>query len=506
MSDVDEGSWIEGRALHYIDPDSSEPLFQQVRRFLEQSLREGRFRANRPLPSSRHLAGVLGVSRNTVSAAYQELTALGLVESRPRSGLYLVPTTPTPSMQRARLPSALSRRARVDWDSHLIAPLGAELPPPLAHQGWLDYPYPFLPGQPDLRQFPVRGWLRALNEAMAGPHIAASLRDSSGTDDELLVAAICREILPPRGMQVSPDNVIVTSGAQEALFLLGQLFVGEGSVVGVENPGYVDAWHIFRNAGARLRAMPVDASGVVVTKDDAADLDLLYVTPSHHHPTSVTVGYARRAALLRHAVARDVILIEDDFNSEVRFRGRPTPSLKSMDETGRVVYVGTFSKFVAPGIRLGFIVTEPEVAHALRELRRYVTRHPSGQTQRALGLFIDSGEYHRVLRQHRRQLARKWEVLVTELDQQLPFPLSPVATGGPSIWVTGPEEFDGTRTASLAARRGVLVDPGAAFFLQDVEHHHMRVGFMAIPIDRIPEGVRRLGRAVREQLAGAHPS
>lgn len=497
---VDTG-WPGARVRQYIEPESKEPLFQQVRRFLEQSLREGRFRPNRPLPSSRHLAGVLGVSRNTVSAAYQELTALGLVESRPRSGLYPVigaaagPSTPIAATRPA------ARTRAVDWESRLVVPAGSTLHHAVTHTDWHTYPYPFLPGQPDLQSFPARGWLRALNDALAGPHIAASLRDSSGIDDELLVDAICREILPPRGMQVSPGSVLITSGAQDALSLLARLLVGPRSIVGVENPGYVDAWHIFRNAGAQLRPFPVDPSGVKITKDGLTDVDMLYLTPSHHHPTSVTTSYARRADLLRLAVSRDLLIIEDDFNSEVRFRGRPTPSLKSLDETGRVVYVGTFSKFVAPGIRLGFVVAAPPLISALRELRRYLTKHPSGHAQRALGLFIDSGGYHRALRQHRLLLSRKWEVLVTELGRSLPFPLPAAPAGGMGIWVTGPEEFDGTLTTELAARRGVLVDAGEPFFLRDARRHHIRVGLTTIPLQRIPEGVRLLGEAVREQFA-----
>ncbi|SEJ36990.1 PLP-dependent aminotransferase family protein [Demequina mangrovi] len=498
---------IEDRARQYIDPESREPLFQQVRRFLEQSLLEGRFKPNRPLPSSRHLAGVLGVSRNTVSAAYQELTALGLIESRPRSGLY-------PAAERlatAQAPNAVDGPARqrprsvptgqVDWAQRLPRPLGADLQHAAAHPDWTRFPFPFLPGQPELSTFPSRAWLRALNDALAGPHLAPSLRDSVDGDDELLVKAICREILPPRGMSVSPNEVIITNGAQQALSLLADLLVQEGDTVSVENPGYVDAWHIFRNAGAHLHPLPVDGGGARVTRADAARSEFLYLTPSHHHPTSVTTTYARRAAILRAAQSEDALVIEDDFDSEVRFKGRPTPSLKSLDRTGRVIYVGTFSKFVAPGLRLGFVVADAALIAALRERRRYLTKHPSGHLQRALGLFIETGEYHRALRQHRRHLSRKWETLMEELERELPFELPPVPAGGLSVWIEGPEGFDGTRVAELARERGVLVDAGERFYLEAAERRHIRVGFNAIPLQAIPRGVQLLGEAIREQMA-----
>lgn len=516
-----EGEFDPDRVRQYIDPESKDPLFQQVRRFLEQSLLEGRFRANRPLPSSRHLAGVLGVSRNTVNAAYQELVALGLVESRPRSGLY--PTTNssgsgtlrdvasserTPFTAAGPAPTAaeksrLSQTRQVDWSSRLTVPPDRDIHHAKAHADWTRFPYPFLPGQPELSTFPARGWMRALNNALAGPHLAASLRDSVDGDDEVLVHAICREILPPRGISVEPDEVIITSGAQQALALLTDLLVKDGTRVAVENPGYVDAWHIFRNGGATLVPRPIDAQGMRRADASEVPADLVYLTPSHQHPTNVTLSYARRAALLREAQRTDQLMIEDDYDSEVRFKGRPTPSLKSLDQTGRVIYVGTFSKFVAPGIRLGFVVGDRALIAALRDRRRYMTKHPPGHLQRAMGLFIESGEYHRSLRQHRRHLARKWETVVEHLEEQLPFALGTPPAGGLSVWLSGPPQFDGAAVAATARTHGVLVDAGGRFYLAGAEQNHLRVGFNAISLQAIPRGIEILGKIIRTQLDSA---
>ncbi len=494
------------RARQYLDPMSSDPLFQQVRRFLEQSLLEGRFRANRPLPSSRHLAGVLGVSRNTVNAAYQELVALGLVESRPRSGLYPIasphPSTPTRTARTPAPPPAAGPvpTHQVDWAARLPVPRDDDLQHAATHVDWTRYPFPFLPGQPELGTFPARGWLRALNTALDGPHVAASIRDSVAGDDELLVEAIRREILPPRGISAPPEEIIVTAGAQQALALLAELLVEEGAPVAVENPGYVDAWHILRRAGATLVPRAVDEQGVRRDDDSGEPPELVYVTPSHQHPTNVTLSYTRRAALLRDAQRHDQLVIEDDYDSEVRFRGRPTPSLKSLDRTGRVIYVGTFSKFVAPGIRLGFIVADRALVAALRERRRYQTKHPPGHMQRALGLFIDSGEYHRSLRQHRRHLGRKWEAVVAALDEHLPFELPTPTAGGLSVWIDGPDAFDGTRVTELARERGVLVDAGERFYLGPGPRNQLRVGYNSIALEAIPRGIEILGKVIRAQL------
>jgi len=494
-----------------VDPSSAEPLYRQVRTVLLDAVERGVFHRARPLPSSRFLAAQLGVSRNTVTLAYQELVALGTLESRPRSGLYVssevrprgepVPP-PGPSTRPAARPAPAHR---VEWAAR-VRRSEDDLAALVEHPDWNSYPYPFVAGQPELRQFPVRGWLRALSDALSGPHLAASLGDASGGDDPLLVQALCREVLPARGVRAEPDQVLITNGSQQALFLLAEALLGPGREVAVEDPGYLDAWHIFHRTGARLRPVPVDGRGMLIDERDGhggvAGSDVVYVTPSHQHPTNVTLSLPRRRRLLELARVRDMIVIEDDYDSEFRYRGRPTPSLKSLDTEGRVAYVGTFSKFLAAGLRVGFVVADAELVRELRDRRRYSTKHLAGHVQRALGLFIASGEYHRVLRRHHRQLRVKWETLTGALGAQLPFPVDPPA-GGLSIWLEGPPELDGARVVELARLRGVLVEAGAHRYFGEGPRNNLRIGFSAIPQQVIEPGVARLALAVREALAGS---
>ncbi|MFJ3671492.1 PLP-dependent aminotransferase family protein [Streptomyces sp. NPDC090106] len=473
--------------------DSSEPLYQQVRRRIE-SILVARSTAARPLPSSRYLAAALGVSRNTVNVAYDELIALGLVEARPRSGLYPSAVAREFAARAERTPD--NGPGTLDWTRRArrrASPIDA----PRVHPDWTRYPYPFLPGQPELKAFPARGWARAVAEALHGPHLAHSIRDSSDRDDPLLVEMIRSEILVPRGVVTEADTVLVTHGAQEALSLVADVMFGPGVTVAVENPGYRDAAHIVAESGATLDLVPVDREGARVPR--SARFDYLYLTPSHQHPTSVTLSYLRRLDILRRAQREDFVVIEDDYDSEMRFRGRPTPSLKSLDTEGRVIYVGTFSKFVAPGIRLGFVVAPPELIALLRRRRRYANRHPSGHTQRALALFIQSGDYHRALRRHRNHLLDKWGVLTESLAAHLPWPLETPTAGGTSLWVTGDAAFDGTAVAHAAEKRGVLIDPGSAFHLgDDGPRNHIRLGFNAIPLAAIRPGVALLGEVIRD--------
>lgn len=200
---------------------------------------------------------------------------------------------------------------------------------------------------------------------------------------------------------------------------------------------------------------------------------------------------------------RDAVVVEDDYDSEFRYRGRPTPSLKAMDQHGRVVYLGTFSKFLAPGFRLGFVVADAALVAALRDRRRYILRHPPGQLQRALALFIACGEYDRALRRHRRLLKRKWELTWEAAADHLPWSVGPPSTGGLSLWLTGPAELDTTDLARRASARGVLVEAGAPFFLGPHRpRHHLRVGFAAITERAIPRGLEVLGQVAHELLDG----
>jgi GntR family transcriptional regulator/MocR family aminotransferase len=245
--------------------------------------------------------------------------------------------------------------------------------------------------------------------------------------------------------------------------------------------------------------LPVDRSGVVPPHDLKA-ADVLYLTPSHHHPTNVTLSIGRRHNLLAMAEQDDVVIIEDDYDSELRYQGTATPALKALDTTGRVVYLGTFSKFLAPGLRLGFVVAEPALIAHLRREHRYSVRHAPGHLQRAMALFISSGQYHRAVRRHRAVLRRKWEHMVEGIDQWIPYRVTP-PPGGVSIWMEGPPELDAVKLTTVLAGRGVIAEQGDIYHFDRAAHRNaFRLGFAAIDLDRIPAGLEIIGQAVRDQL------
>jgi GntR family transcriptional regulator/MocR family aminotransferase len=479
-----------------IERGSSQPLYRQLRRALEHEIAIGALDPSSPLPSSRELARELGISRNTVNTAYQELAAEGYVEARPRRGLFVNGEMLSDLTARAHRPLASTP---VDWTARLKSRLDAGVPEIAKIRDWHRYPYPFVAGQVDSSSFPRLAWARALREALDPPHLHYSLRDGVDDDDPQLIEQLCRRVLPSRGIEVGTNNVLITLGSQQGLDLLAHTLLGVGSVVGVENPGYLDARHIFLGTGAELRSFDVDAAGLV-PPPDLSGVSLVHVTPSHHSPTNVTLSIARRRQLLAMAERDDTLLVEDDYDSEFRYQGSPTLALKALPDSERVVYLGTFSKFLAPGLRLGYLVAAPELIGELRRQRRYRIRHPSGHTQRAMALFIESGQYHRTVRRRRFHLARRWQVLRDALNEHLPWPVTP-PPGGVSVWLAGPPELNCVELSAEALKCGVVIERGDVYFSEpESNRNHVRLGFAALASEAIKPGVEILGRLIDEQL------
>lgn len=484
------------RTLIEIDRNSSEPLYRQVRRVIEHGIAVGIFDSRRRLPSSRELAAELKVARNTINLAYQELLTEGLVLSHERRGMFV-----NPEMLAAAEAEVPTTDSMIDWSSRMRRYADEGVQEVEKTADWYTYPYPFVAGQVDVHSFPATAWVRSLREALYEPHRFASLQDSVGADDPMLVEMIRRQILPARGIEVGPEEILITVGSQQGLDLLARTLLGPHQRVGIENPGYLDARHIFLRTGAQVYGIDVDGDGLCLP-ETLSGTAVLYATPSHQHPSNVTLSMERRRRLLKLAAASGTVLIEDDYDSEFRYEGSPSPALKALDSTGDVLYLGTFSKFLSPGLRLGFLVGPAELITELRRVRRYQLRHPPGHMQRALALMIDSGDYHRSLRKHRRQMRTRWD-MVSELSTQcLPWEQGPYPPGGVSLWVDGPAQLDAVELVRRAETRGVLMERGDIFFSQsDAPQNYFRIGFGAIPTRSIPEGLAIVGEVAKELLA-----
>lgn len=383
-----------------------QPLHVRLRNALREIIIDGHVEPGERLPSSRLLAHELEISRTTTHNAYQELIAQGFIETRPRSGLYVASavtesaSVATQNPRNPELPAIWSRK------------VGSEQPSVWPHldrlANWRDYEFPFVTGQVDHTLFPVSSWLSASRKALSERHLPYSLDDRL-SDDPLLLEQLCQQILPSRGIRTTAGNIVITLGSQEGLQLIVDLILSPGDVAVVENPGYLDVRHILSRAGARIVPVDVDANGLM-PQAHYRGAKLMFLTPSHQHPTNVTLSVERRTEILKQAHEQDFIVVEDDYDSELRYRGSPSPAIASIDDGVRTFYVGTFSKFLAPGLRLGFVVAPIAVADIIRQRRRYRHRQLPGHTQRALAILLQSGDYQRYLRKVRSTLARRWDI------------------------------------------------------------------------------------------------
>ena len=479
-------------------------LQAQIREMLVAAILDGQIPVGVALPSTRVLAAQLGVARNTVVLAYQQLADEGYLVSRQRSGHFVNPEMvarrPTPLEAQPARPSAAGPEWTRRFRQHPTGQRSIVKP-----ADWQKYPHPFLYGQFDPALFPTADWRECCNKALSVLDIREWAPDLITRDDESLVQQIRTRVLPRRGVWAAADEVVITVGAQHALFMVADLLMREGTRVGIEEPGYPDARNIFAARTSAIVPLPVDAEGLPVG-DALAGLDYVYATPSHQCPTGVTMPLARREALLACAEAEDMVVIEDDFESENRFAGEPFPALKSLDRSGRVIYVGSLSKSLAPGLRVGYVVGAAPLIAELRALRRLMLRHPSTLVQRAFALFLSLGHHDALLRRLAAVQRERCALVLDALARHAPMCSVVPVSGGGSCWVSLPEGVDAGELAARAAERGVLIEPGDVFFHgAPPPRRAFRLGYASIESKAIEPGIRRLAEVVAELQREATP-
>ena len=474
-------------------------LQNQIRTMIVDAILEGRLPAGSEVPSSRELAEALGVARNTVVLAYQQLVSMGYLLTRDRSGHRVNPEMASPSLRAnfasskpEPLASPPERQASPNWSKRIRSPVATQRNI-VKRADWQKVPYPFLYGQFDSSLFPTAEWRESCMKALSVADIREWAQDLIFQDDEKLVQEICTKVLPRRGVWAKPNEVVVTVGAQHALFMIADLLIGPSSCVALEDPCYPDARNIFSLRAGRTVAIPVDSEGLILS-EALASAEMVTVTPSHQCPTTVKMSMARRQNLLSFAEEHDLIVVEDDYEAESSFGEDPSPALKSIDRSGRVLYVGSLSKAFAPGLRLGYIVGSSELIHELRGLRRLMVRHPSAFIQRAFALFISLGHLDSMIKRQTHIFRQRSAALQEALSQLIPELCVTPSSGGSSIWVEGPSGFNSRDFARRLEREGVLIEPGDVFFHDLNRVAFFRMGFSAINTERIAYGIEVMAR------------
>ncbi|MEL6573247.1 MAG: PLP-dependent aminotransferase family protein [Pseudomonadota bacterium] len=480
----------------FLDPDAEGTLQARIQQMVAQGILAGRFRPGERLPSSRKMAKHLGVSRITVTLAYTELVADDYLTSRGRSGYFVSDNAPEPPA----FPMQQASRSTVDWGRVI----GGRATPPLhldRPSDWANYKYPFIYGQADPSLFDSANWRLCALQTLGRRDFNAMTADLYDGDDPKLIEFIARQILPRRGILAGQQEVLVTMGAQNALWLTAQVLLNARRRAAIENPCYPALRTILTQSSCQLQTIDVDRDGLP-PQAIPPDTDVVYTTPSHQCPTAATMPLARRKALLQRAEDDDFLIVEDDYEFEMSFLKSPSPSLKSLDQNGRVIYVGSFSKSLFPGLRLGYIVGPEPFIQEARALRASVLRHPPGQMQRTVAYYLSLGHYDALVRRMSRAYHKRREVIDAAIADHGLTVAGQGTYGGSSVWMTAPQHVDTEDLAVKLRPKGVLIEPGAAFFADPKDHlNYYRLAYSSIPSERIPQGIAHIAKT----LAGLGP-
>ena len=475
----------------FLTPGAAGTLQQRIRQMVAEGILSGRLRPGDRMPSSRGLAEHLGISRITVTLAYTDLVASDYLTSRGRSGYFVSADAPSaPEL-------AAQPRGPGEYDYDRITgrrfSSGLRVARP---KDWQRYPYPFIYGQADASLFDHQNWRACALRALGKRDFEALTSDYYDSDDPMLIEYILRNILPRRGIAARPDEVLLTLGAQNGLWLASRVLLGPGRRAVVENPGYTSLRAILEQAQGTVCPVDVDAEGLP-PEALPVNPDVVFITPSHHCPTNATLPLARRQALLAAARARDFVIVEDDYEFEMSFLRPVSPSLKSLDADGRVIYAGSFSKSLFPGLRLGYLVGPASFIREARALRADVLRHPPGQLQRTAAYFLSLGHYDAMIHRMKSAYRRRRQAMDEAIAEHGLTVAGQGGFGGSSFWMRAPEGVDTEELALRLRPKGVLIEPGRAFFARDpAPRNYYRLAYSSIPQGRIAEGIRLIAEAM----------
>ena len=474
--------------------DAGATLQARLAAAIVQAVLETRASPGTRLPSSRVLAQTLNLSRMTVTLVYQELVSQGYLETRPRSGVIVADTVPHRRAVPEPARSARRNEAAPDWGEWLEAPPARQrvIRKPV---NWRDFRYNFIFGQSDPDLFDHGAWRDCARRAWGLRDFNELAADQYGADDRMLVDYICSHTLPRRGIHATRDEVLVTLGAQNALYLAIELLARADRLAVTEEPGYPDFAETLRRAFSPTTFVAVDDSGLDPARLPAGTR-LVIATPSHHIPTGATMPLLRRRALLARAEADDFLIIEDDYDFEMSYLAPPAPPLKSLDQAGRVVYLGSFSKSLFPGLRIGYMVAPAPLIARARALRAIMLRHPPNHLQRITAYFLALGHYDRHIVRLRHALQGRRALIEAALARSPALRLAGASSsGGSGVWVEGPPGLDSDLLAEQLNGDSVLIEPGSVFFETPPEKcNFFRLGFSSIKEADIAEGIALIDR------------
>ena len=451
--------------------DDKKPLYEQLYRYIIGEIEAGRLKNGEKLPSKRAIGAHLGISQSTVETAYGMLAAEGYIRARAKSGYYVSADLyrPTSRQTVAKPPVA---------DGIRTAPR-----------------YDFSTGAVDTGVFPYASWARLSREVVSGNTQLLQRGEASG--DPAFRQALCEFLREYRGVRCDADQIIVGAGLEYLLNVLVQV-LPENSVYGLEDPGYLAAWQVLRNHGRQIRMIPLDESGLREDKLRESGATVAFVTPSHQFPMGSTMPVGRRAALLAWAGEREErFIVEDDYDSEFRYASRPIPAMQSLDDGGKVIYVGTFSRSIAPSIRVAYLVLPRRLLPVYGQRLGFAASTVSRFEQQTLAAFLDRGLYARHLRRAANLYRKKQQLLLEELEKMEGATVSGAQAGlhflltipGKSEqWLVGRARAAGVPVRGLSGYCRECTCPESTLVL----------GFAGLKLEDIPAAAKALREAFEE--------
>lgn len=464
----------------FLHRELPEPLYSQLYHWIKKEIEEGRLLPGMKMPSIRQLTAHLKVSRNTVEAAYQQLQSEGYLESVPKSGIWVAEIEKSPL-----------------HPNEVEHPIKLECKP--SSEVLVDFEY----GNVDLEKFPLKQWKKCLSDAVDQEN--NWLFEYSEKQGEFaLRREISNHLLQSRGVRSAPEQILITAGTQTSMALICRLLALQGNTVAMEEPGYSGVRSVFEDERCHVEPMPLEKDGLSVEHIQTSRAKAVYVTPSHQFPFGMVLSISKRMRLLKWAYQSEGYIIEDDYDGEFRYRGQPIPSLKSLDEEERVIYLGTFSKSFLPSVRLSYIVFPPSLmGQYLRKFAAY-NQSVSPIIQRAMALFMQSGEFERHIRRMRKLYQRKHQALLRSIEQHM----------GTKVKVVGEKsglhillKLKGVSTLELIEKglqKGVKVYSPLSFWLNPTPegHSYIMLGFGGLSIEEIEKGISLLASCLHEEEIG----
>lgn len=460
-----------------LDTNSSVPLYEQIYVYIKKEIQNGTMNYQYKLPSTRSLADHLQVSRNTVDMAYSQLLSEGYIESYPKKGYYVCQMTELTQISIEPKPLPLKEEIRNE-----------------------NFLYNFSPFSIDINQFPFNTWRKLSKNCMNDNNNNLFLLGDKQGDLDLRVA-IQKYLHDSRGVNCSPEEILIGAGADYLLQLLSQIITDQ-SIIAMENPTYKQAYRIFQGLNITTIGIPLDQSGMNVNNLKTSKANIAYVTPSHQYPLGIVMPIQRRLELLAWAnEASNRYIIEDDHDSEFRYKGKPIPALQGIDSNHKVIYIGTFSRAIAPAIRIGYMVLPPQLLKVYKERYSYYTSTVSRVDQAIVASFIEGGYFERHLNRMRKVYKNKHDILINTLKIFGDKIQIHGENAGLHLIVEFLEESNESDLIKRAEQHQIKLYGLSKHFIGEstMEHPHILLGYANLSEDEIEQGIHLLYQVLYEQ-------